>query len=153
MESVAVSLSPLDLQQYLLDHIAIYRALGAQVRAIEPDSVTLIAPLGPNLNHHGTVFGGSASALAILTGWSLLYSNLAHYSPTPTIVIQRNSIEYRAPISSGFEAQASFAPETDWGFFLRSLTKKGRARAAVEVTIISRSRVAATFRGAYVAQL
>jgi len=35
--------------------------------------VLLTAPLAANINHRATVFGGSASAVAILAAWTYLY--------------------------------------------------------------------------------
>ncbi|MDO9050525.1 MAG: YiiD C-terminal domain-containing protein [Methylotenera sp.] len=40
---------------------------------VRDDSVTLRALLAPNVNHSSTIFGGSASAVAILVAWSLGY--------------------------------------------------------------------------------
>ena len=39
--------------------------------------VVLSAPLAPNINHRETVFGGSASAVAILAAWSMLHLRLS----------------------------------------------------------------------------
>jgi acyl-coenzyme A thioesterase PaaI-like protein len=174
--AVETPISRADLQQYLLDHIAIYRALGAEVHTIGHDSVILTAPLEENLNHHGTVFGGSASAVAILAGWSLIYVTLQKGSrerlfdprfecgdtslnsrsvqlDIPKIVIQRSNMEYRSPIASQFEARAHITPGTSWDFFLRSLRRKRIGRVSIDADIICRNQHAASFRGTYVASV
>ena len=54
------------LENYLHEHIPLSKAMGVTVRSVSGEAVTLAAPLAPNINHRETVFGGSASALAIL---------------------------------------------------------------------------------------
>lgn len=63
-------MSPGKLQQYLHDHIPLSKAMQITVERISPESVTLSAPLAPNINHRDTLFGGSASTAAILAAWS-----------------------------------------------------------------------------------
>jgi thioesterase domain-containing protein len=62
------------LEEYLHGHIPLSRAMQVSVRELTDELVVLGAPLAPNMNHRSTVFGGSASALAILAAWSLLYA-------------------------------------------------------------------------------
>ena len=64
------------LEQYLHDHIPLSRAMQVTVISLAQDRVILSAPLAPNINHRDTVFGGSASAVAILAAWSLLHTRL-----------------------------------------------------------------------------
>ena len=66
----------LALQNYLNEHIPLSLAMGVKVEAASDNAVTLSAPLKPNINHRDTVFGGSASAVAILSAWTLLYVRL-----------------------------------------------------------------------------
>ena len=100
---------PGELAQYIHEHIPLSKAMGVSVVAVEDDAITLQAPLEPNLNHRQTVFGGSASALAILASWSLLHVRLHGQGIADRLVIQRNSI--RLPVD-----QAS-----------HSASKRGRA--------------------------
>jgi len=59
-----------ELQDYLHEHIPISSAMGVRVVACDESGVRLTAPLYPNINHRATVFGGSASAVAILAAWT-----------------------------------------------------------------------------------
>jgi len=137
------------LQAYLEAKIPISRSLGTRVQEVTPDLVTIWAPLGPNLNHHGTAFGGSASAVAIMAGWCLVFTKLQWLEQSPSIVIQSNEINYIRPIMEDFIAKAYLADTTRWTFFLDSLRRHHRARAFVDVTLIAGGRVAGSFRGSY----
>lgn len=69
-------MNPADLEHYLHDHIPLSKAMAVSVASVAPHEVVLRAPLAPNINHRDTVFGGSASAVAILAAWSLLNTRL-----------------------------------------------------------------------------
>ena len=95
-----------------------------------PHQVVLSAPLAPNINHRETVFGGSASAVAILAAWSMLHLRLSAEGLGSRLVIQRNTMDYLAPIDGTFTAVAQApAPET-WQPFTRMLQRKGLGRIA-----------------------
>jgi thioesterase domain-containing protein len=55
-----------ELERYLHQHIPLSEAMQVSVVEVHPEHVVLSAPLAPNINHRETVFGGSASAVAIL---------------------------------------------------------------------------------------
>ncbi len=83
------------LKNYFYDHIPLTRAMEVEVESISDSAITLSAPLAPNINHRETVFGGSASALCILSAWSFIHCRLRnHPEIKPRIVIQKNSMDY-----------------------------------------------------------
>ena len=56
----------LEIEQYLHRYIPLAIAMGVRVKDATPARVELTAPLAPNVNHHDSVFGGSAAAVATL---------------------------------------------------------------------------------------
>jgi thioesterase domain-containing protein len=139
------------LQQYLLQQIPISKALGILVTEANLEEILITAPLAPNLNHHGTAFGGSVSAVAILSGWTLVYARLVAEDQFPGIVIQHNEIQYLKPIDSSFAARARLARPEKWTHFLQGLLRHGKARTVVAVEVESSRGVSARFLGTYVA--
>ena len=97
------------LQSYLRDHIPLSQAMQVEVMTVDADALTLQAPLAPNINHRDTVFGGSASALAILSAWSLVHTKLKAEGLTARLVIQSNTVHYDQPIASAFQSTAVLA--------------------------------------------
>ena len=91
-------LLPAELEQYLHRQIPLSRAMAVTVESVSPRSVVLQAPLQPNINHHDTVFGGSAASVALLAGWSLLHLRLRAQGCANRLVIQRHSMEHERPI-------------------------------------------------------
>lgn len=140
-----------ELQHYLHTHIPLSEAMQVSVISATPESVVLSAPLEPNINHRETVFGGSASALAILAAWSLLHTRLRAEGTDCRLVIQRNSMEYLLPIQGEFYAQSHLAVPEQWPQFMRLLARKGKARIPVVSILEYRGQTAGRFSGEFVA--
>lgn len=139
------------LQDYLHEHIPLSKAMQVAAVSVARDEVVLSAPLGPNINHRETVFGGSASALAILSAWSLLHTRLQAQDVACQLVIQRNTMEYDRPIAGAFRAKAAIADPEAWPRFLRMLARKGRARISVTSVLEFDGATAGRFSGEFVA--
>lgn len=141
------------LEDYLHRQIPLSAAMQASVQSCGTGSVTLSAPREPNINHKSTVFGGSASALAILAAWSLLHLRLVAEGLDCEVVIQSNTMDYQRPIHGRFTATSSLPPSADWATFLRMLTRKGLARIAVQSTLSHEDATVGAFQGQFVAFL
>ena len=139
------------LQQYLLKRIPISKGLGISITEASLEEIRITAPLAPNLNHHGTAFGGSVSAVAILAGWTLVYARLEAERQFPAVVIQHNEIRYVTPIDGAFAARARLARPEKWSHFLQGLSRHGKARTIVAVEVEGTHGISALFRGTYVA--
>lgn len=143
-----------ELTRYLHEHIPLTRHLGAAVEAWDGATVRVGAPLAPNLNHRSTAFGGSLSALAILSGWALVHLALRQRGIDARVVIQRTELDFEAPVDGDFTATSSLPPARDWDRFLATLARHRRARIAVTATLRAASGVVGgEHRGTYVAVL
>jgi thioesterase domain-containing protein len=140
-----------ELEQYLHDHIPLSKAMGVAVVSADADSVILQAPLAPNINHRETVFGGSASALAILAAWSLLHTRLQGKGIDARLVIQRNTMEYDKPIFGEFTARSSLEQDDNWTKFTRMLERRGRAIVTIISVIEHAGQVVGKLSGEFVA--
>lgn len=140
-----------DLEQYLYEHIPLSFAMQVGVIEAEDEGVILSAPLAPNINHTSTIFGGSASAVAILAAWSLVHVRLKSAGIACSIVIQRNSMEYEQPIYGSFTARSFITQLDSWQLFMRTLSRRGRARIAVSALLECEGRPMGRFQGDFVA--
>ena len=144
-------MQPGELAQYIHEHIPLSKAMGVSVVAVEDDAIILQAPLEPNLNHRQTVFGGSASALAILSSWALLHVRLQAAGIADRLVIQHNTMEYQHPILGQFTARSMLERPDAWRQFTVMLARRGRARITVVAVLEHMGRVAGRFSGQFVA--
>lgn len=144
-------MSPAELEKYLHVHIPLSRAMHVAVVQVNAQSVVLSAPLAPNVNHRDTVFGGSASAVAMLAAWSLLHTRLTGEGIASRLVIQRNTMSYAMPINGTFTAIAAVPDVEEWTRFLHVLKLKGKARIGVTARLHFTGQVAGELKGEFVA--
>lgn len=141
-----------EVEAYLRKHIPLSSRMEIYVVEAGPERVCIEAPLEPaNVNHRSTAFGGSVAALAILTGWTLVHLRLRAEDLVAQTVIQRSAVDYDAPIHGAFRAVSQPIEESAWERFTRGITKHGKGRVHVSVSVMIEGEAAATFRGAYVA--
>lgn len=138
------------VERYLHDHIPLSKAMQVQVREAEHGRVRLSAPLAPNINHQYTAFGGSVSALAILSAWTLLHLRLRDFTDPQRIVIQRNAMEYLLPIDGDMSALCISPADQEWKRFFELLRRRGRARIELTAEVFADGEVAGRFEGSYV---
>lgn len=144
-------MTPSELEAYLHEHIPLSAAMGVRVEEAAPGAIALWAPIAPNINHRGTVFGGSAASLATLAAWSLVHTRLAAGGVDARLVIQRGAIDYLKPLEGDFTARCAIADESAWSRFAAALARKGKARIAMTADLHCGGLHAATFTGAFVA--
>lgn len=140
-----------ELTAYLHAHIPVTRSLGAAAVAYDGSRLALAAPLSPNLNHTGTAFGGSLSALAVLAGWALLHLKLRERGVEARLVIQRSVVDFEAPVDGDFTATASLPGPALWERFLLTLERHHRARVRVTTVLSCASGTGARHEGTYAA--
>jgi thioesterase domain-containing protein len=107
--------------------------------------------LAPNTNHHGTVFGGSASAVAVLSAWGLLHVALVDADIEADLVVQKSSMSYELPITGEFTAEATPPAPEKWQRFLATLLKYKRARISIRSILNCDEIKVGEFEGDFVA--
>jgi thioesterase domain-containing protein len=144
-------MDPRLLEQYLHEHIPLSQSMQISVLEANKECVILQAPLAPNINHTESVFGGSASAAAILAAWSLIHVRLKQAGVVSSILIQNNNMSYEKPIHGTFTARSFLAQPEAWEVFMRTLLRRGRARIAVSSVLEYEDQLAGNFIGNFVA--
>ncbi len=138
------------LTDFLQQHIPLTRALGLQVVAASDGRVRIVAPLAPNLNPHGTAFGGSLAALGIVGGWVVLHQGLLDAGLDVDLVVKNSELEYLRPAVEELLIEAEL-PLQEWPEVLARLRSGHRARIAVISRIYSNGVEAMRAHGTYVA--
>ena len=124
------------LEQFLKQQIPISAAFAVKVLRAEESVVEIEAPLGPNHNHLGTAFGGSLSAILILTGYAWLYHILAKRGHSCHVILKNCHTDYLRPVAQDLRAICSAPPKADYDHFTTAFEKKGRARIQLESRIV-----------------
>jgi thioesterase domain-containing protein len=139
------------VERYLHEVIPLCASMQVKVVLATPEQVRLSAPLAPNVNHHETVFGGSAVALATLAAWTLVHTRLQSIGCDAQLVIQRSAMEYTRPICGDFAAVCAFDDRVAWQRFDTILQRRGRARVTMISHLVHRELQVASFQGDFVA--
>ena len=145
-------MNPTALADYLHQNIPLSRAMDVTVLAAGADQVVLSAPLAPNLNMHGTMFGGSVATLALMAAWSVVHLRLEQAGIDVELVIHRTETEYLLPVS-GTAAAVAKLDGADWDGFLFMLHRRRMGRISVAAEVTFEGTVAARLVGEFVAMI
>ncbi len=138
------------LSQLLHDEIPLTKQMGIEVIECESNRVTLKAPLDPNINHKCTAFGGSLYSVAVLSGWTLIYTQLRKHQLSGHIVIQHSEVDYIIPVDGDIKACCEINDSVAFDRFIKTLKRRKMARITLSTSIQFNNRDAVTFKGIYV---
>ena len=133
-----------DLEREILHDIPLTRAMELRIAAADGESVTLTAPLSPNINDKGCAFGGSLASALTLAGWSLLVLRLRAVQVSADVYVQDSQIKYFAPVWEDFRATARLMDGESWQEFFDTLNSRGKGRLRVIASVAAADGSAAT---------
>jgi len=140
------------LEHELLADIPLARAMALRVAAHDGDSLTLAAPLAPNINDKGCAFGGSLASLMTLAGWGVIRLAVEARGLDCDIYVQDSTIRYLAPVWGDFETIAHLAEGESFDAFFAALATRGKGRLSVECRVpLAEGNSAATLSARFVA--
>ena len=145
-------MTPKALEAKLHHEIPLSQAMAIRMISVDQGQSTVFAPLGPNMNHKSTAFGGSVHSVAVLACWTLL-TNFLENQDVDYVVVQRSQIEYLGPIASDFSSQAKWASAAEKEKFEKALERKKLARTKLMATVFCGDKVCATLEAEFVAAI
>lgn len=144
------SMSLDQINAYLHARIPLSVHMGMQVRLLEPDRVQVHMPLAPNVNPHGTIFGGALGAIGLAAGWLLLHASFERNGVAAKLVGQRSECVFIAPATADCIAECVCAP-AELDRLLSAFAERGRARTTLETVIRVGQQDVVRHSGIYVA--
>lgn len=118
-------------------------------------SLTMEAPLAPNINNKGTAFGGSIASICLFGGWAVAtLAFIDHDIHNTEIVVFRNEMTFERPARGLLSVNAYVKPD-DFEACLARL-KAGdpsRIRLDIHVDLFHDDERCATMKGLYVVWL
>lgn len=140
-----------EINSYLYDNIPMIAFMDVRVASYDGKTVVVTAPLGANQNPKATAFGGSLSALGIISGWVLLFLKLKENGFEPNLVIRKSVFDFQAPVEEDFMAICAMPSTETWESFLHTLRRRGHSRIVMQSEIKTSSRLCGCHEGIYVA--
>ena len=126
--------------------------MGVDLVSWDGATVMVEAPLAPNLNTHGTAFGGSLYNVAAMTGWSAVHLTLMDAGHTPSVWVAKGEIEYKIPVRGAIRGIASVDAESRQQL-LRAYESKGRAKITLDIVIREGEQDAVILKAVYAAMV
>lgn len=123
------------LEREVLADIPITRAMQFRIIAWTGDSLSMAAPLAPNVNDKGCAFGGSLASVLTLAGWALVRLAVERAGLDCDIYVQDSTIRYLLPVWNDFTATARLDSEDRFDDFFSVLRTRGKARMTVRCAI------------------
>ena len=123
------------LENEILADIPLTQSMQVRIAHADGDSVTLSAPLTPNVNDKGCAFGGSLASTLTLSGWTLLVLRLRAAKQDCDVYVQDSHFKYLAPVWEDFRATARLAVGESWDTFFASLHSRGKGRLRVVASV------------------
>ena len=118
-------------------------------------TLTMEAPLAPNINNKGTAFGGSIASICLMGGWAV--STLAFLErgiDNTEIVVYRNDMTFERPARGHLTVRAYIRPDDFEACFEKlQAPDAGRVRLDIYVDLFHGEDRCATMQGLYVVWL
>lgn len=123
------------LIQFIRDEIPLAHAMDLQLAGCGEDTLSLRAPLAPNVNDKGCAFGGSLVSLMTLSGWALVELALRRHGHDCDVFVAESNVRYLSPLWQDFHSEARLAADADWATFFGTLAARGKARIGVSCMV------------------
>lgn len=145
-DNVEIVRNKLKGQVPLIGHMAV------DIVEYEPCKVVVSAPLEPNINTHGTAFGGSLYCVATMAGWSLVHLSLMDAGYEPNVWVTKGEVAYLKPVTHEIKAVAEI-DEAALDLFLKAFKSKGKARTTIRVVVHCDEQTAVTLNVEFAAMI
>lgn len=141
------------LEDEILAHIPLTRAMGVSVGRYTGDELGMSAPLEPNTNDKGCAFGGSIASLLTLSGWGLIELGLRAAGLVCDLYVGDSHLRYIAPVWDTLRATARFSEAGARAKLVAAVRSHGKGHAGVVCVLAGTGRPAAILNARYVAKL
>jgi thioesterase domain-containing protein len=116
-----------ELEAYLHTHVPLSRHMGLRVHSATRECVEIALPLAPNVNPHGTIFGGAQTAACLVSGWMLMHASFARAGIPAQVVGKEAHCEFLAP-ATGDCLVVTTCEAAELDTLMTRFTQYGRAR-------------------------
>lgn len=123
--------------------IPLTHAMSWQIDQIQSHSLRASAPLAPNINDKGTLFGGASAALMTISAWSLVKFNLEQLGLDNDVVIQSCKNRWLRPQNEDVKLICSVDAGLDWNKIKSDLTQ-GTSTQHIAISCESKSSAKVT---------
>ncbi len=137
------------LEQTLHQEVPLTEQMGVRVESHDGHELVLHADFEPNINIHGTAFGGSLYSICAVTCWGMLHLKFEEAEIDAHSVLGQARISYMRPVKGDIRARCRLPEDGSFELFIQSLKQGERARIDLVAEICTEAGVAVSYIGNY----
>jgi len=137
------------LEQTLHQEVPLTEQMGVRVKAHDGHELVLHADFEPNINIHGTAFGGSLYSICAVTCWGMLHLKFEEAGVDAHSVLGRANITYMRPVTGDIQARCRLPDDGSFEPFLERLKQGEKVRIDLVAEILTEEGVAVSYSGNY----
>ena len=116
------------LEETLHTEVPMTRQMGVRVEEHDGKELVFRADFEPNINIHGTAFGGSLYSICAVTCWGMLHLKFEEAGLDAHSVLGEANIRYDLPVRGEIEARCRLPDDGSLESFIDRLKNGKRAR-------------------------
>jgi thioesterase domain-containing protein len=137
------------LQETLHRELPLTRTMGVRVEEHDGRELVFLADFAPNINIHGTAFGGSLYSICAVVCWGMLHLKYEDEGLHAHSVLGDARISYRLPVRGEIRARCRLPADGSYETFIENLRAGKRSRIELTAEILVERGVAVRFVGSY----
>lgn len=141
------------LEETLHREVPLTRTMGVRVEEHDGRELVFLADFEPNINIHGTAFGGSLYSICAVVCWGMLHLKYEDAGLQAHSVLGDAKISYRRPVRGEIMARCRLPEDGSFEAFIENLRAGKRSRIELTAEILVDRGVAVKFVGSYSATL
>ncbi|MEJ1337789.1 MAG: YiiD C-terminal domain-containing protein [Candidatus Sedimenticola sp. (ex Thyasira tokunagai)] len=141
------------LEETLHMEVPLTKEMGVRTEEHDGRELIIRADFEPNINIHGTAFGGSLYSICAITCWGLLHLKFEDEGLDAHSVLGAANISYRLPVVGDIEARCRLPQDGSYEIFIGQLEEGQRARIELTAEVLVERRVAVRYTGSYSAAM
>ena len=143
-----------ELVDYLHRNVPITEVMRISAGTRTEASLSLRAPLAPNINDKQSVFGGTLASLCTLTAWAVASLICREAKIVADLGVAESQIRYLTPVRlDWFEAVAQWPDVASEAAFIEQLQNQGCASITLDVSIDTDGQPSVEFNGRFFAHV
>ncbi len=137
------------LTEFLKAHVPATQYMGIDVGHYDGKSLTLSAPLHPNINDKQTAFGGSLYTICVMNCWGMVYLKTLEKGITCNQVVTQSNISYYAPVDGEITSICECPAKEELDTFFERYEEKGRSKITLYAEVQCNGKTAVKFESTY----
>lgn len=137
------------LETTLHREVPLTQQMGIRVEEHDGNELILHADFEPNINIHGTAFGGSLYSICAVTCWSMLHLKFEEEGIDAQSVLRQANIDYIQPVRGDIKARCRLPDDGSFDEFMLRLKQSEKSGIELKAEIFSEDGVAVVYTGSY----